>query len=612
MTGRLAIYLLGKPRVERDGSPAPAPKGKKVWGLLAYLLRSDSSPTRERLASLLFADADDPLRALRWNLAELRRLLGDRNAVHGEPLELALPPGTFVDVRTITHGTWVDAVQVPDLGHDLLEGMSFGSSPGFEAWLSLERRHLAGASANVLREAVLSRLGDAQTRDAASLAQRLVRLDPLDESSQSLLIRSLASSGDEKAARAQIEACRRLFLRELGVEPGAEVLTAADTGEPAVRTSDVPGGAAARAQLEAGRSAIGAGAVEAGIESLRRATASARALDDARLRAESLVALGSALIHSVRAHDDEGAAALHEAISIATGIGANGLAATAHRELGYVEMLRARYDRAERWASMALELGEDASERAMALSVLGACLGDTGRHEEAFDLLSEATSTAAGSAVTAESFAASFIARSHLMRRELDAAADAARRSLELARSQAWTSFIPWPEAILAEVQRLRGASESAKEMFEHAFALGCQLGDPCWEGMGARGLGLLAADDGDRPSGLARLDDARTRCVRLPDAYLWIQAYVLEALCRVAVTSGSKDAGRWVDDLGSLAARTGMREFVAMSYLYRFRLGDSDALTAAAIIAADVQNPALARELETDGESEDLFSVPS
>ena len=38
----LAIHLLGAPRVERDGGVAPAPRGHKVWGLLAYLVRSDA------------------------------------------------------------------------------------------------------------------------------------------------------------------------------------------------------------------------------------------------------------------------------------------------------------------------------------------------------------------------------------------------------------------------------------------------------------------------------------------------------------------------------------------------------------------------------------------
>jgi hypothetical protein len=73
----LEIHLLGQPRVTRDGEAAPNPRGHKVWGLLAYLLRADRPPSRAELVSLLFAEADDPLATLRWNLGALRRLLGD-------------------------------------------------------------------------------------------------------------------------------------------------------------------------------------------------------------------------------------------------------------------------------------------------------------------------------------------------------------------------------------------------------------------------------------------------------------------------------------------------------------------------------------------------------
>lgn len=43
----LAIYLLGAPRVKLDGRVLPAPRGHKVWGLLAYLLHSDAGANRE-------------------------------------------------------------------------------------------------------------------------------------------------------------------------------------------------------------------------------------------------------------------------------------------------------------------------------------------------------------------------------------------------------------------------------------------------------------------------------------------------------------------------------------------------------------------------------------
>jgi hypothetical protein len=51
---------------------------------LAFLLLAERQPTRSRLASLLFAEADDPLRALRWCLAEVRRGLGPGAVLDGD------------------------------------------------------------------------------------------------------------------------------------------------------------------------------------------------------------------------------------------------------------------------------------------------------------------------------------------------------------------------------------------------------------------------------------------------------------------------------------------------------------------------------------------------
>jgi hypothetical protein len=50
--------------------------------------------------------------------------------------------------------------------------------------------------------------------------------------------------------------------------------------------------------------------------------------------------------------------------------------------------------------------------------------------------------------------------------------------------------------------------------------------------------------------------------------------------------------------DLEALASRTMMREFLARAYLHRFELGESDALEAAEMVAADLDNPALERML--------------
>ena len=62
--------------------------------------------------------------------------------------------------------------------------------------------------------------------------------------------------------------------------------------------------------------------------------------------------------------------------------------------------------------------------------------------------------------------------------------------SLALARATGWIAFLPFPESIRAEVALRRGDTAHAAELLDHAWPLGCRLGDPCWEAMAARELG--------------------------------------------------------------------------------------------------------------------------
>ena len=595
MTG-LTINLLGRPSILLDGAAQPAPRGKKVWALLAYLLRAETPVSRERAATLLFGDADDPLGALRWNLAELRRLLGDTTLLRGEPLVLTLPHDATVDVDVVLRGTWRMATSIETLGGVFLEGMHFPGSAAFEAWLLTERRHLANAAAGVMREAVVGRIAAGAAEDAVLVARKLVELDPLDESYQALLIRSLAATGDRTAAQQQLDAARSLLMTELGVTPGPDVRNAVNTPVPVVPATNVAGRASARAQLDAGQAAISAGAVDAGLECLRRATAEAEPLDDRMLEAQALFALGSALIHSLRGHDDEGSIILHRAVAAGTAAGDGGLVAAARRELGYVELLRARYDRAQAWLAQALDdAGDDAAEQAGIRTVLGACASDTAHYPEALQQLEHAIELAdQAQAGRAGAFAASFLGRVQLLRGSTMEAQTTLQASIAGAQREGWTSLVPWPESLLGDCLLAEGDVDAAAETYEHSFALGCQLGDPCWEGMGARGLGLVHARRGNVEEAVDWLDDARTRCVRVADAYLWIRAYCEDALCEVAVAHGIAGAGGWVDELDAHASPSGMRELVVRSYLHRQRLGDPDALGAASELAATVANPAL------------------
>ncbi len=220
-----------------------------------------------------------------------------------------------------------------------------------------------------------------------------------------------------------------------------------------------PPGAGIEARLEAAVAAHEAGASETAIASLRAAVAEARDLGDRELQGRALLALGSALVHNVRGRDGEGAGILYQAIRVAGGTKTDALVAQAHRELGYVEMLRGRYERSQRWLRQAASLAvERPAEAAWAHAVEGVALTDAGRQGEALDALGRALrlgGEAGGGAV--EAWAWTFIGRSHLLRGELPYARHALEQGLAVARRLRWTSFIPLPEALLADVDLAEG-----------------------------------------------------------------------------------------------------------------------------------------------------------
>ena len=315
----------------------------------------------------------------------------------------------------------------------------------------------------------------------------------------------------------------------------------------------------------------------------------------ARARGGVLARPGTALVHSARGRDEEGADALLRAAALGEEHGVGDLAAAAHRELAYVDILQARYARCALRLERAGALAESDDERAGVEAMLGLAAADTGAHELGLVHLRRSVELAerAGSRQQA-SFSLSFVGRSHFLRDELDDARAALEHSLALAREARWVAFEPWPESWLAEAHLAGGELTIGREGFEHAWALASELGDPCWEGTAGQGLGRIACLSGQVPTGLRLLEEARRRAGSFPDAYVWVEAYALAELAAAAVEAGHRRAHEWVEDLISLAARTGMRELAVRGYLLRGDLGDPNALDSAAILDAEVENPAL------------------
>ena len=141
-----------------------------------------------------------------------------------------------------------------------------------------------------------------------------------------------------------------------------------------------------------------------------------------------------------------------------------------------------------------------------------------------------------------------------------------------------------------------RGDVAAATGCLEQSYARACQIGDPCWEGIAARGLALVAEAAGDVDGALARLLDARARSTRLADPYVWLDVHILDALCEVGIRHGDDRAGSWVEDMHERSSRTGMRELTVRAMRHGAALGDHGDAEMAAILAAEIDNPVLTR----------------
>jgi DNA-binding SARP family transcriptional activator len=584
----LEIRLLGTPSITVDGISARPPRGRKSWAVLAYVLLAERPPSRASLASLLFADADDPRGALRWSLAEIRRGLRPAAEIVGDPIR----------IRFDTLEPIMIDVENPADGGELLEGMTFGGCDAFETWLLVQRRRLGGLIEAALRQSALSRLAVGQAAPAAALAAQLVGRDPLDQGFQELLVRCLAAAGQPEAALTQVTNYELLVRRELGVDPAPSVRRALNTSATTQRPGT--GGVAAasvRARLQAGHAAISAGAVDVGLDHLRQAAQDAAAAKDRQLHLSALIELGGALVHSVRGRNEEGTVVLHEALAAARDSGDSQACVKVCRELGFLDVQAGRRQSANLWLDEAERLAEgDDGELAAVLGVHGMNLSDCARYPQALTMLEASLEhSRRAKSRRQQAWTMSLIGRLHLLCGRTSQARAVLDECVSVVQDERWTAFLPWPQTLHADVELTEKRFDAARDGYSHAYALACQLGDPCWEGAAAKGLAQLEARTGNLAEAMTWLEDGRSRCNRWPDTYQWVHAALLDAGCDIALAAGAPAAAGQVEALALLAGRTGMREFVVRSHLYRARLGQAGAIEAARLGAAEIENPQLA-----------------
>jgi len=249
---RLSVLLLGPLQVTLDAQPVTRFETEKARALLAYLaVEADRQHRREFLAELFWPErpAGVAQANLRHTLAGLRRVIGDSSTAPDIGPQAA-PPALLVTRTTIQFNragdTCTDIIAFTALLRTsrptaqptlaaldeaagfyrgaFLEDVSVTDSPAFEEWLLVTREQMGRLALEALRRLAEGSEEGGDYERALRYARRGVEIEPWNEPAQRQVMRLLAFTGQRNAALAQYEACRRVLMEELGVEPEAETV----------------------------------------------------------------------------------------------------------------------------------------------------------------------------------------------------------------------------------------------------------------------------------------------------------------------------------------------------------------------------------------------------
>jgi len=558
---QLDIRLLGRPVVLVDGDAAPPPKGAKAWGLLAYLASTQQRHPRSELAELLFCEADDPLGALRWNLAALRRLLCRPDALKGDTICLDLSDAV-IDSQQLE--SCHEAMFERRGAGLLLSGMSFPDSPRFEMWLTGERARLLRRSTSLLREGALRALAVGDHDLAVSRAGDLVSLDPLDEGHHALLIRAHAISGDAPAARAQYEHCRAVLRRELAIEPGPAVVAAAHLAAGVANASGAVDARAIGARMTVAWQSFLAGSVDHGIDLGRTAVAMADRHDDVQLRITARLFLAAMLSIAVRGWD-EGAMVITEALHLAEQDGDPFEEAVARGILAGIDLMRADYPAAAGHASVGAARCTEAGVQALNLAFLAAVEADVGRGPQAVRHAVEAVAAAEESTDPIRiGYATAYAGHALLLEGDTDAARSHIERAVAVFTPM--LVLLPWPLAMLAEIEARAGHLDAAAELAARAGAVSATTDVAYQRALALRAAALVDTARGDHEAAIDRLTVALGHARRTTGegyTFHWPVAWILESLAEVSVHTDPDASQRWAETLIDHATAVGMHTFI-------------------------------------------------
>ncbi len=234
---QLALFLLGSPKIERDGEPVETDRRKAV-ALLAYLAVTGERHSRDLLAVLFWPESDQSraLAYLRRTLWEINNMVGeewldiDRSSLGmAEGAEFWLDVAEFerlVERPSPTAAPSLEALTRAAALYrdDFLAGFSLRDAPDFDQWQYYLTDRLRQKLSRALALLVVGLAEEEAWETAVSYAQRWISLDPLHEPAHRQLMQLYAQMGQKAAALRQYETCASILADELAVDPESETV----------------------------------------------------------------------------------------------------------------------------------------------------------------------------------------------------------------------------------------------------------------------------------------------------------------------------------------------------------------------------------------------------
>ena len=227
----VGVRLLGAPAARVAGAWLPLRPGR-ADAVFVFAARRGAPVGRAEVAALLWPESPAPLAStsLRQALRTLSR----------SPLEGMLGRDherIWVDVRSdlaifedaLREARWGDAVAAYQ--GTFLDGFELEHADEFSTWLDDERAAIAGR----FRQACVTLIEEAQRRGehatALDLADRILRVEPLDETVVRQALRAAAAMGDRVGVRRRFETFRALLEREMAVAPEEATVALANAAD---------------------------------------------------------------------------------------------------------------------------------------------------------------------------------------------------------------------------------------------------------------------------------------------------------------------------------------------------------------------------------------------